>query len=262
MTVKRAAAAAGAALVYLFLLLPLIAVLPASFSRSMDFTFPPHAWSLHWYQALLGDTRLQHSLWLSLGIALATAVLASAVGTAAALGIARKSLPLADLWESLFMGPLIVPFVVTGLALLLLFVRASVAGQAWTIVAGHITLTLPYVMRSTLASLRMSDADLEEAARVHGATPWYAFRTVVLPQLRPGMVAGAILAFLISMDEFTVTIFLASPETVTLPIRIYQYVALDINPTVMALSSVLIVVSMAAIALLDRRLAFHRYLEF
>lgn len=260
--VKRVLGAVGATVIYLFLLMPLLMILPASFSPDLDFRFPPATWSLDTYRALWADERLLGSLGLSLRIAVLASLLSGVIGGAAALGIARRAVPMPSFWEGLFLGPITVPFVVTGLGLLLLFAGWGTVGALWTIVIAHVVVSLPYVVRATLASLRMANPALEEAAWVHGASPWYAFRTVVLPQMRPGLIAGMLFSFFVSLDEFTVTVFLSSADTVTLPIRIYQYVALDINPTVVALRSLLVVVSAALIMTLDRRLHLHRYLEF
>lgn len=261
-TVRRLAGSLVAILVYLFLLMPLLMILPASFSADLDFRFPPATWSLDTYRALWNDGRLLGSLGLSLQIAALASLLATLIGGAAALGITRRAVPMSSLWEGLFLGPITVPFVVTGLGLLLLHARWGSVGARWAIVAAHVVVSLPFVVRATLASLRMVNPSLEEAAWVHGATPWYAFRTVLLPQMRPGLIAGMLFSFFVSLDEFAVTIFLSSVDTVTLPIRIYQYVALDINPTVVALSSLLVIASAALIMILDRRLHLHRYLEF
>lgn len=258
----RMLGAVAATLIYLLLLMPLLMILPASFSPDLDFRFPPATWSLDTYRALWSDGRLLGSLGLSLQIAILSSLLATFIGGAAALGIARRAVPMPSLWEGLFLGPITVPFVVTGLGLLLLFAGWGAVGARWTIVSAHVVVSLPYVVRATLASLRMANPTLEEAAWVHGASPWYAFRTVVFPQMRPGLIAGMLFSFFVSLDEFTVTVFLSSVDTVTLPIRIYQYVALDINPTVVALSSLLVVASAVLIMMLDRRLHLHRYLEF
>lgn len=252
----------GVIAIFAFMLAPLVMIVLVSFSPVLDFRFPPTRWSLSTYEALMTDQRLLGALATSLRVALITSVLSTLLGGAAALGIARRALPMATVWEGLFLGPITVPFVVTGLAFLLLMVKWGAVGAPWTLVAAHGVVTLPYAVRAALASLRMADPRLEEAAWIHGATPWYAFRTVLLPQMRPGLIAGMLFSFFISLDEFTVTIFLSGAQNVTLPIRIYQYIALDINPTVMALGSILVVASLLLITVLDRYLHIHRYLEF
>jgi len=247
--------------VVLFILGPVLIIIPQSFSGGDMFSFPPAEFSLAQYQKLLQDERILASLWLSLSIGAASTVLAGLIGLCAALGIVKGNLPAKNLLESLFLGPLIVPLVTTGIGFLILFVPLGLVGSPLGIVLAHTVVISPYVVRILIATLRHFNPVQEEAAIVHGANSWYAFRTVVLPQLLPALLSGAILAFLVSLDEYTVTVFLAQADTVTIPIRIYQYVSLDINPVVTALASLTVILSFGLIVLLEKRFKIHKYLE-
>src|SRR5690606_3142611 len=158
---------------------------------------------------------------------------------------------------NLFLGPLVLPLILTGLAMLMFFSSLGWIGSTRAIILAHIVLTAPYAVRTVLASLAGLDPTLEEAAWVHGASPWYAFKTAVFPQIRPGLVAGGLFAFLVSLDEYTVTVFLTGPGLVTLPIRIFQYITLHVDPTVSALASVMVVVSAVLVIAAERKLGLH-----
>lgn len=251
-----------AGLMYLFILAPILIILPASFAAGRAFAFPPSDWTLQWYQRLFNDGRLLSSVLFSLRIGLGAALGAVLVGGTAALGLERGRIPGKDILANLLLGPLVLPLVVTALALLLFFSQLGLVARPLGILIAHTVLTVPYVMRTTLASLRSFDPDLEEAAWVHGAHPVRAFWTVVLPQIRPGLVAGGIFAFLVSLDEFTVTIFLSGPGVVTMPIRIYQYIVLHVDPTVSALTSALVIVSAVVLVAAEKAFKLHKYLEF
>jgi len=207
------------------------------------FAFPPKEFSTINYTNLVNDSRMLSSLWLSIIVAISSVIIACTIGVLSSLGIVKGRLPFSRLMESFFLGPLIIPFVTTGIGLLIFYVSIGLLGNPLSIVLAHSVIIAPYVVRICIASLRHSDSVLEEAAIVHGASGWYTFRTVILPQLRPAILSGSMLAFLVSIDEYTVTIFLAQADTITLPIRIFQYVTLDINPVVTALSSLTVIIS-------------------
>ena len=245
----------------LFILAPILIIIPVSFGDNM-FQFPPSGFSFDLYQQFIQDEMILSSIGLSLYIGLLSTLIACLVGLFAALGISKGYFPFKGVLETFFLGPLIVPFVTTGIGFLIFFVPLNLIDSPVSIVIAHSIVISPYVVRICLATLRQLEGVLEEAAIVHGASPWYAFRTVILPQMLPALIAGGFLAFLVSMDEYTVTVFLAQANTITLPIRIFQYVTMDINPVVTALSSISVVISLVLIAILEKKLKIHRYLEF
>lgn len=261
MKAGRLLAWAFAVLAYAFILAPIVIIIPASFADGAAFVFPPRGLTTAWYVRLLRDPQLGGSLLVSLGIGLAAAAGAVVLGAAIGLGIERGRIPGRALWLNLFLGPLVLPLILTGLAMLMFFSSLGWIGSTRAIILAHIVLTAPYAVRTVLASLAGLDPTLEEAAWVHGASPWYAFKTAVFPQIRPGLVAGGLFAFLVSLDEYTVTVFLTGPGLVTLPIRIFQYITLHVDPTVSALASVMVVVSAVLVIAAERKLGLHRYLE-
>ncbi|WP_019533338.1 ABC transporter permease [Paenibacillus ginsengihumi] len=257
----RAAGYLAIALLLLFILGPMLVIVPVSFGSSGMFQFPPSGFSLERYGQLFADDRIMSSIGLSLGIGAASTVIAVLVGVLAAVGIARGGIPFKGMLESFFLGPLIVPLVTTGIGFLIIFVPMGIVGSPVSIALAHSVVICPYVIRIATASLRQLDPVLEEAAIVHGAKEGYAFRTVVLPQLVPAMISGGLLAFLVSIDEYTVTSFLIQANTITLPVRIYQLVSLDINPVVTALAGLTIMLSFIVIFVLEKKFAIHKYLE-
>lgn len=249
------------ALLLAFIAAPMVIILPVSFGASDMFQFPPAEWSMERYSALFEDGRIWSSLTLSLIVGVCSTALSVAVGVLSAVGIVRGRLPFKSALESLFLGPLIVPLVTTGIGFLIIFVQAGLAGSPVALVLAHSVIIAPYVIRIAIASIRHLDPVLEEAAIVHGAKESYAFATVVLPQLTPALISGALLSFLVSLDEYTVTNFLVQADTITLPIRIFQLVSLDINPVVTALAGLTIIVSTLLIVILEKKFRIHRYLE-
>jgi ABC-type spermidine/putrescine transport system permease subunit II len=249
------------AVVTFFILVPALIIIPASFGGGDMFKFPPSGFTLKQYMALAQDERILSSLWLSLSIGVGSTILAGVIGIFSALGIVRGNLPFKGLLESFFTGPLIVPFITTGIGFLILFVPLGLVGSPLGIILAHSVIISPYIVRICIATLRHLDPALEEAAIVHGASAWYTFYTVVLPQLLPGLISGGMLAFLVSLDEYTVTVFLAQADTVTIPIRIFQYVTMDINPIITALASVTVIASFILIVVLEKKFKIHQYLE-
>lgn len=245
----------------IFILAPIIVIIPASFGAGSMFLFPPKEWSLSNYIALANDNRMLSSVWLSLYVGVISVIIACSIGTLSALGIVKGKLPFKNFLESLFLGPLIVPFVTTGIGLLIFYVSIGLVGSPISIILAHSVIIAPYVVRIAIANMKHFDAALEEAAIVHGASSWYSFKTVIFPQLRPAIISGGILAFLVSLDEYTVTIFLSQADTITLPIRIFQYVTLDINPVVTALSSITVILSFILVIFMEKKFKIHQYLD-
>jgi ABC-type spermidine/putrescine transport system permease subunit II len=235
-------------------------ILLVSFHPANLFQFPPDSFRFDNYNQLFDDDRILSSIGLSFFIGLVATIIAGLIGICAAVGIVRGRLPGKSIIESLFLGPLIVPLVTTGIGFLLIFVPLGIVGSPVAIILAHSVVIAPYMIRILIASMRQFDSIQEEAAIVHGATPWYTFSTIVLPQLLPALSSGAILSFLVSLDEYTVTVFLSQAETVTLPLRIYQFVSVDINPIVTALASVMVVLAFVLVTVLERRLKIHKYL--
>jgi putrescine transport system permease protein len=232
-----------------FLYLPIVILVIYSFNDSRLVTVWG-GWSLRWYAALLDDSALQEAAANSLLIALASATAATVLGTLAALTLTRLGrfrgrLPFA----AMLYAPLVMPEVITGLSLLLLFVALNVDRGFWTIVMAHTTLTLCFVTVIVQARLIGFDRSLEEAALDLGCPPLKTFLTVTLPLILPAIAAGWMLAFSLSLDDLVIASFTTGPGATTLPIRIYSQVRLGVKPEINAVCTIMIaVVALGTIA--------------
>jgi putative spermidine/putrescine transport system permease protein len=237
---------------YLFLLAPIIVVFITSFDTRPYLAFPPEHYSLASYGQLLKNTAFIRAFGVSLGVGGVAAVLAIFSGILAALAIVRGSFRGRTFVNWLFISPLLVPHIVLGLALLLLLSRLQMLDTYTGVVFAHIGITLPYVVRTVAISLQGVDPRLEEAARVHGASPIKAFWLVTIPAIRPGIVTGAIIAFLVSFDEAVVSLFIVNTRVSTLPVEIYHYIEYRTDPQVAALSVVLVLISVLLVSVVER----------
>jgi putative spermidine/putrescine transport system permease protein len=183
------------------------------------------------------------------------------LGASAALAIARGNLPGAQLMLAVVLSPLMLPAILTGLALFQTYVLLDVGRPVWGLVAGHTLVTIPYVVRTTLAVLHNFDLRLEEAARNLGASPTRTFFEVTLPLIKPGVLAGAIFAFIVSFDQFPVSLFLVSPGGETLPITLFNYLKFDLDGTIGAASVVSILLAFVVVIALDRTVGLRSYVK-
>jgi putrescine transport system permease protein len=225
---------------FAFLYVPIALVVLYSFNASRLVT----VWggfSTHWYGALFEDAQVVDSAWISLRIALMSAFVATVCGTCAALVLARFGrFRGRTLLAAMIYAPLVMPEVILGLSLLLLFVAAGVPRGFWTVVAGHATLSLCFVAVLVHARLATLDRALEEAAMDLGASPWRALTAITLPLAAPAILAGYALAFTLSLDDFVIASFTSGPGSTTLPMRIYSQMRLGVTPEINAISSLLI----------------------
>jgi putative spermidine/putrescine transport system permease protein len=241
------------AAIVLYLLAPTLVVVIFSFYPTAYLTFPPHAFTLKWYH----EAFAQHDLFLdplvtSLLLALASSAIATVIGTVAALGLVRAPLRHRAFWQGAFLAPILIPTLIVGFGLMLFFLRLDLLGSWWSLLAGHVTIIVAYVIQSVSASLAGLDPAAEEAAKTLGSSPLRAFFRVTLPQIAPGIAAGAVFAFIMSFDELALTLLLATPTTTTLPVAIYSYVQFDSGPTVAAISTILLAITLCFLLLLQR----------
>lgn len=248
-----------AALALLFLQLPVIVVVAASVTTTSYLTVPPVGFTLEWYAAVLSDGAYIDAIIFSLMLAVAATVLSLVFGTAAGYALIRRKVPGAEAVSAALMAPLVFPAVVVAVALLQYYTLIGVRGSFGALLAAHVLITLPYVVRSVLASLAGSDPALEEAARTLGAGPWTAFRLTTLPLIKPGLVAGGIFSFIVSFDNVPVSIFLVSIRQTTLPVKIFTAVEHGIDPGIAAVSTMLIIVTGLCLILAERWVGFHRF---
>ena len=234
---------------FVYVLLPILVIVIAPLGATGYLAFPPQGLTLKWYQAALNDQRYLTAVMVSLRIAVASALIACVIGIASAYALTRYEFPGRRLLEALFLSPLILPSLVLAVGLTLFFTRTGLLTGPWRLIAAHVVVCTPYVLRVSLPVLRRFDRSLEEAARNLGATPFQTFFLVVLPVVRPGIVAGTVLAFITSFDELVLALFLAEPGTPTLPVTIYSAVQLGFDPSVAAVSGLLIIATFAVMLL-------------
>ena len=231
---------------------PTLVILLLSFTGEESLHFPPTSYSLRWYAALLDANEIQDAALVSLEVAAIAVCAAVLLGVPAALAIARSRGGWARGLDMLFMSPLILPALAFGFASLMLFSLLGVRPSLATLAIGHVVISVPFVIRTTLASLVQLDPALLDCSLSLGATPLRTFRRVTLPLVAPGLAGGWILAFITSFDELTVSLFLASPSANPLPVQLFNYIDQMTDPLVASVSSALILVTAVAMVALDR----------
>lgn len=247
-------------LVFAFLLAPILIIFVTSFTGGETVAFPPTEYSLRWYVKVLAHLAdapgvkpgLLTAFLLSLRVGLAVATGATVAGVLAAYALYRYRFRGMAVLRQYFLIPLMLPQIVTGIALLVWFSQLRIIGPLARLIIGHMILTLPYVILTVGASLEASRPDLEEAAIGLGASRPRAFFLITLPLIREGVVAGAIFALIISFNAFTVSYFLYAGDALPLPVWIFEYMAYFLDPTLAVISTFLIVITLLAIVALDR----------
>jgi putative spermidine/putrescine transport system permease protein len=246
----RIALTAVATLILLFLALPIVVILVTSFSNNAFAAFPPETWTLNWYKALFADgSKWPAALSLSALVAALSTVFSLIIGVTAATALVRSELPLRSAVFALVLGPLVIPQIVTALGLFLLFEPAAMLGSPIAIALGHTVLASPIAVLILIATLRGIDERLEDAAASMGAGRLTIARRITFPLAAPGMIAAAIFSFITSFDEFYISQFLSSVDTVTLPVQVYNSLTFEIDPSVTAVSAILIAFAILALGL-------------
>jgi len=246
------------AAVYLIIFIPLVLVVLISFSADSYLNFPPESWGMRWYGALLSDTIFVNAAAKSAVIAVVVTGVSLLVGIPAAYALARGRFRGRHLIQTLLMLPLLLPTIVLGLSILLVFSQLGLVATYPGIVLAHLMITLPFTVRILTTALSTSTSDLEDASATLGARPSQTFRLVTLPLLKPAMTAATALSMILSFDEVVLSLFLAGPKLNTLPVTIYRHVAERADPTVAVVAVVLIVLSVAVVLLLQRTIGFMR----
>ncbi|MFE9017188.1 ABC transporter permease [Streptomyces sp. NPDC007808] len=246
----RIALTAVATVILLFLALPIVVILVTSFSNNAFASFPPQTWTLNWYKALFADgSKWPAALSLSALVAALSTVFSLIIGVTAATALVRSELPLRSAVFALVLGPLVIPQIVTALGLFLLFEPAAMLGSPIAIALGHTVLASPIAVLILIATLRGIDERLEDAAASMGAGRLTIARRITFPLAAPGMIAAAIFSFITSFDEFYISQFLSSVDTVTLPVQVYNSLTFEIDPSVTAVSAILIAFAILALGL-------------
>jgi len=235
---------AVSALAFVYILGPLAVIVAASFGDTGYIAFPPEGFSLRSYRAALTDIRYVGGFFISLRLAATVAFLSLVVGTLAAVALTRLDFPGRSFLEAFFLSPLILPTLVIAVALTLFFANTPLLpGGMPRLVAGHLLVGVPLVLRVMLPVLRRVDRSVEEAAQNLGASPVMAFILVTLPALRPGLFAAAALAFIFSFDEVEMALFIGSAREAPLTVVLYGAAQMQFDPTVAAVSSLLIMLA-------------------
>jgi len=244
-------AAVGIGLILFFLLLPTLIVIPMSVGTSPYIEFPPQGLTFKWYNAFFSDPDWMAAAWFSLRIAVATTFSATITGTLAAVALVRGNLPGKEFLQAFTLAPLIVPHIVIAVALYLFFAPLGLTGNFYGFVIAHSMLAVPYVVITVSAALQRFDANLELAALNCGATRLQAFFHIVLPNIRPGVAAGAVFAFLASFDEAIVAFFISGIEGKTITRKMFEDIDFNLTPVIAAVSTVLTLVSLVLMGTIE-----------
>ncbi|MCB1433652.1 MAG: ABC transporter permease [Alphaproteobacteria bacterium] len=243
-------------LVLLFLISPIIAIMPLSFNSETFFSYPMPGYSLRWYQDFFFNERWMNALKMSFIVAIAATALATTLGTIAALGLSRANFPAKSTVMAVLISPMIVPIIISAVGMFKFYAEMNLAGTLLGVVLAHTALATPFVVITVTATLSAFDKTLIRAGASCGAPPHTVFFKVMMPLILPGMISGALFAFVTSFDEVVVVLFLASPEQRTLPLQMFAGIRELISPTITAAATVLVLFSTAlliTVELLRRR---------
>lgn len=227
-----------------FLLLPILAVVPASFNHLSFIRLPPTKMSMRWYHSFFSDADWIQSIITSFEVAIIATALAVFLGTLAAIGLERCSAKVRSVILGLVISPLIVPVIMTSIALYYICQPIGLHGTIIGLALGHTLLCLPFAVINVGVSLKGLDPTLLRAAAGLGAGPWYAFRTVTLPIVLPGIAGAVAFAFITSFDEVVISIFLAGIRAKTLPVKIWETMRVEFTPVTAVASTLLIVITL------------------
>lgn len=234
-----------AGLVLLYLVFPILVVVPLSFSSASYLGFPPPGWSLRWYANFLGRGDWLDAAWLSIWIGVAVMALATLLGVPAAIALVRATFRGKALLMGFIISPVIAPVIIVAIGIYFFYARLGLIGNATGLVIAHTCLAVPFVVINVAAALQGFDERLEQAAMNLGATPWRTFWQVTFPIIRPGIFAGALFAFISSFDELVVALFVSGSTAVTLPRKMWDSIRFEIDPTIAAVSTILIALTAA-----------------
>ena len=244
----------------IFILAPILIVCWVAFTPEGFLSIPTRDFSVRWFQAIGRYPEFIQAFWTSIWLAIVSSALAIGFSVPAALAIARYRFPGREAITALFMSPLMIPHVVLGIAFLRFFTQVGLGGTTVGLILSHIVIVFPFALRLVLASAVGMDRAIEHAAISLGASNAAVFRRVTLPLVLPGVASGWVLAFINSFDEVTMTVFIASPSTVTLPVRMFLYIQDNIDPLVTSVSAVVIALTVVVMVAIDRLYGLERLL--
>jgi putative spermidine/putrescine transport system permease protein len=240
-----------AVLTLLYLILPVLAIVPLSFSSSTFLVYPIPGWSLRWYENLIGSTEWRMAAKNSFIVAPSATVVATVLGTLAAIGLTKANFRGKALLMAILISPMIVPVVVVGVGMYLFFAPLGLANTYIGLILAHASLGVPFVVTTVAATLQGFNYNLVRASLSLGANPVKTFFRITLPVIAPGVISGALFAFATSFDEVVVTLFLAGANQTTLPRQMFTGIRENISPTIAALATILIVFSTCLLLALE-----------
>ena len=240
-----------AVLTLLYLILPVLAIVPLSFSSSTFLVYPIPGWSLRWYQNLIASDEWRMAAKNSFIVAPSATVLATVLGTLAAIGLTKANFKGKALLMAILISPMIVPVVVVGVGMYLFFAPLGLANTYAGLIMAHASLGVPFVVTTVAATLQGFNYNLVRASLSLGANPVKTFFNITLPVIAPGVISGALFAFATSFDEVVVTLFLAGADQTTLPRQMFTGIRENISPTIAALATILIVFSTCLLLALE-----------
>jgi len=238
-------------LALIYLALPLVVILGASVTTTSFLAFPPQGWTLDWYRKFLADPSYVSAFLTSAALAGVATLAAVLLSVPAALALSRSRFPGRGAISALLLSPLVLPYIVLGAALLQFGGLFGLTRSFLSLAIGHTVIVAPFVLRSVLAMMTPEQRALEEASADLGAGPWQTFFLVVLPRIRPGLVTGAILAYITSFINVELSIFNTTADLNTIPVKLFNYVQYTIDPTIAAVSSATIIAAVLIIVILD-----------
>ena len=251
------------AAIFIFLIAPIIVIIPLSFNAEPYFTYTnqmltldPDGYSLRWYQEFFDSESWQHSIRNSFIIGISATLIATALGTLAALGLSRRHMPMRGLIMGVLISPMIVPLIISAAGMFFFYSKLNLAQTFPGVILAHAALGTPFVVITVTATLAGFDHSLTRAAASLGAPPVTVFRKVTLPLILPGMISGGLFAFITSFDEIVIVLFVAGVEQRTIPREMWSGIREQISPTILAVATVLVAVSillLTAVELLRRR---------
>ena len=242
----------------LFMLTPLAVVIGSSLSASEFLVFPPKGLSFRWYSEVMQSEEYLNAGWVSLKLALITVAISLFIGTGSAIALTLFSLPGGQILSAIFLSPLILPSLIFAIGLLMVFSTYADGPSFTGLVVGHVVITIPYVIRTVSAGLSDMDPNIDEASRMMGARWWQRYILVILPQCKTGMATGAFFVFNISFDDAVVALFMRAPDVETLPMRIYSTLEFSPDPSVAAVSTIMIGITVILIIIMNRLFGLSR----
>lgn len=239
-------------LTIVFLAAPVLIIVSVAFTSAEFVSFPPSGLSLRWFTKVLTDSQFVRPLWNSFVLGIISTLTSLVLAVPAAVALVRANLPFKDAMLAFMLSPLSLPTIILAAALLFFLARFGLGTSPVGLLIGHVVITVPYVLRTVLGVYAGIGTEVEEAARTLGARRWQVFRYVTLPMIRPGLLAGCILAFLLSFDEVAVALLLSTTDTTTLPVAVLSYLVYNYDPAVAAISTVQIVIVVVLLVVLER----------